>query len=132
MPAAEKLGANVNNAVAIGYCFGGAVVLEQARSGAHLKAFVTFHGGLASPEGQDYSKTSGEVVVFHGTADTSVTMDHFASLAMSLEKAGVAHEMVTYSGAPHAFTVFGSDRYHQIADEKSWDRFIDILKDTLR
>ena len=57
---ATTRGANADNAVAMGYCFGGAAVLELARSGADLKGFVTFHGGLATPEGQDYSRTKGD------------------------------------------------------------------------
>jgi dienelactone hydrolase len=48
-----------------------------------------------------------------------------------LEKAGVAHEMVTYSGAPHAFTVLGSERYHEEADKQSWRRFLTFLDETL-
>lgn len=67
---AKLKGANIHNAVAIGYCFGGAAVLELARSGADLKGFVTFHGCLATPEGQNYKITKGKVLVFHGTADT--------------------------------------------------------------
>jgi len=128
--AARSKGANVDNAVAIGYCFGGAVVLELARSGADFKGFVTFHGGLTTPDGQDYSNTKGNVLVLHGTADTAVTMKDFASLAVQLEKAGVPHEMITYSGAPHAFTVFGSPRYHETADKKSWERFKGYLRET--
>ena len=54
---AQSNGANIKNAIAIGYCFGGAAVLELARAGAELKGFVTFHGGLNTPTGQDYSKT---------------------------------------------------------------------------
>jgi len=53
---AKDKGANVTNAVGIGYCFGGTALLEMARSGADLKGFVIFHGGLATPEGQDYKK----------------------------------------------------------------------------
>ena len=67
----------------------------------------------------------------HGTADTNVTMDQFAKLALELEEKGVAHEMVTYGGAPHAFTVFGTDRYRQYADYKSWKRFGEFLAETL-
>lgn len=129
---ARGQGANVDNAVAMGYCFGGAVVLEYARSGADLKGFVTFHGGLTTPDGQDYSDTRGEVLVFHGTADSAVTMDDFARLAQQLEKQSVGHEMITYSGAPHAFTVFGSERYREDADRKSWDRFLEVLQAWLR
>ena len=115
--------------VAMGYCFGGAAVLEFARSGVELAAFVTFHGGLTTPEGQDYSNTKGKLLVLHGTADSSVTMEHFASLAVQLEEQGIPHEMISYSGAPHAFTVFGSDRYREDADKKSWKRFTEFLQE---
>jgi len=128
---AKRLGGNTNNAIAMGYCFGGAAVLEFARSGADLKGFVTFHGGLTTPEGQDYSATKGSVLILHGTADSNITMEHFATLATELEQAGVKHEMTTYSGAPHAFTVFGSNRYQKAADEKSWLRFKLYLQEVL-
>jgi len=128
---AKAMGANVDNAVAIGYCFGGAVVLEFARSGVELKGFVSFHGGLTTPEDQDYSQTRGNILVLHGTADAAVSMQDFANLAVELEKTQITHEMVTYSGAPHAFTVFGSTRYREDADKKSWRRFSEYLKETL-
>jgi len=119
----------VKKAVAAGYCFGGAAVLELARAGADLREFVTFHGGLSTPEGQDYSSARGRVLVLHGTADSAVTMDQFAALARELEAAGVPHEMTTYGGAKHAFTVFGGDRYDGNADKMSWRRFTAFLED---
>ena len=128
---ARDKGIDTTNGVAMGYCFGGAVVLELARSGADMKGFVPFHGGLTTPEGQDYSKTKGVLLVLHGTADTSVTMEDFANLAEELESAKVGHEMITYAGAPHAFTVFGSPRYREDADRKSWQRFLGFLQETL-
>ena len=128
---AKSKGANVHNAVAMGYCFGGAAVLEFARSGADLKGFVTFHGGLRTPAGQDYSKTKGKLLILHGTADTNITMDQFAKLAIELEEKGVSHEMITYGGAPHGFTVFGTKRYREGADKKSWKRFTVFLTETL-
>jgi dienelactone hydrolase len=128
---AKLLGGNTQNAVTMGYCFGGAAVLEFARSGADLKGFVTFHGGLSTPEGQDYSETKGKLLILHGTADTNITMDQFAKLASELEDKGVVHEMITYSGAPHAFTVFGSKRYREDADKKSWQRFAEFLTEVL-
>ena len=124
---AKAQGARVDNAVVAGYCFGGAAVLEWARSGADLKGFATFHGGLKTPEGQDYSKTRGEILIMHGTADTAITMDQFAALAQELEAAGIPHEMISYGGAPHAFTVFGGERYRETADKKSWERFQEFL-----
>jgi dienelactone hydrolase len=129
---AKAQGLNTGNTVIAGYCFGGAAVLEFARSGTDLKGFVTFHGGLETPEGQDYSSAKGKYLILHGTADNSVTMDHFAALAKELEANHVEHEMITYSGAPHAFTVFDTDRYRKDADKKSWQRFTEFLSDILQ
>jgi dienelactone hydrolase len=129
---AQSQGADTGNAVAMGYCFGGAAVLEFARSGADMKGFVTFHGGLKTPEGQDYSKAKGKFLILHGTADTAVSMQDFATLANELEVKGVSNEMITYGGAPHAFTVFGGDRYRADADKKSWKRFTEFLDETLK
>lgn len=129
---ARSMGANVNKAIVMGYCFGGTAALEMARSGADLKGFVSFHGHLAIPEGQDYSSIKGSVLVLHGTADASVSMEDFAKLATAMETKGVKHEMITYSGAPHAFTVFGTDNYREDADKKSWQRFTQYLTETLK
>jgi dienelactone hydrolase len=86
---------------------------------------------LETPEGQNYSKATGFVLVMHGTADTHITMDQFAELARQLESFLVEHEMITYGGARHAFTVYGEDRYDKDADEKSWARFLEFLDATL-
>ncbi|ELR66470.1 dienelactone hydrolase family protein [Photobacterium marinum] len=125
---ADSLGANTELTVAMGYCFGGAAVLEMARSGAEMKGFVTFHGGLKTPQGQDYSKTKSSLLILHGAADQAISMEDFVALSRELEKASVENEMIVYSGAPHAFTVYGSDSYRQVADYKSWQRFLSYLK----
>ncbi len=132
LSAAKEKGADVTNVVVAGYCFGGAAALEFARSGVDLRGFATFHGGLATPEGQNYLAAKGEILIMHGTADAAITMDQFTALATELHTAGVAHEMITYGGAPHAFTVFGSDRYREDADGKSWRRFLQFLEDKLK
>ncbi|CAK4073921.1 dienelactone hydrolase [Vibrio variabilis] len=125
---AASLGGNADNVVVMGYCFGGAAVLESARAGMKAKGFVTFHGGLSTPEGQNYQSTTAPILVLHGTADSAIPMSQFAQLATELETQKIAHEMITYSGAPHAFTVFGSDRYRADADKKSWQRFGEFLQ----
>jgi dienelactone hydrolase len=132
LAAAGSKGAGTDNAVAMGYCFGGAAVLEWARAGAPLKGFATFHGGLKTPAGQSYANAAGKILILHGSADEAITLDQFADLAKELEAAGVTHEMITYSGAPHAFTVFGTPRYQETADKNSWKRFTDFLADTLK
>lgn len=131
LDAAAAQGGNINNAVTIGYCFGGSVALEFARSGAPMKGFVSFHGGLATPEGQDYKSTNGSILIIHGSADKVVPMSQFAALTEELETSGIDHEMITYSGARHAFSVIGSQRYHEEADKKSWQRFRQYLAQTL-
>ena len=125
----EARKSNPGEAVVMGYCFGGAASLELARSGQakDIAGYATFHGGLQTPEGQSYPANTPPLLIAHGGADTSITMDHVAALSKELEKAGVTYEMRVYSGAPHAFTVFGSERYRKTADEHSWDAFSDFL-----
>lgn len=132
LDAAQARGLNVDNCVAMGYCFGGTAVLEFARSGADMQGWVTFHGGLALPEGQDYSRTKGQILTLHGSADSHVTMEHFSKMVEDLEKAGIPNEMITYGGAPHGWTVFDSGAYREDADKKSWKRFSEFLEAVLK
>lgn len=120
-------------AVVMGYCFGGAAVLEMARSGQAegVAGYATFHGGLATPEGQSYPASTPPLLIAHGGADTAITMEEVAGLSQELEATGVTYEIQVYSGAPHAFTVFGSDRYRERADMESWQAFQDFLADNL-
>jgi len=120
-------------AVVMGYCFGGAASLELARSGKakDIAGYATFHGGLKTPDGQSYPADTPPLLIAHGGADAAIPMDHVAALSKELEKAGVTYEMQVYSGAPHAFTVFGSNRYRKTADEQSWDAFSDFLSSHL-
>jgi dienelactone hydrolase len=116
-------------AVVIGYCFGGAAALELARSGRAegIKGYVTFHGGLATPEGESYPASTPPLLILHGGADTSITMADVAALSRELEAVKVPYEIQVYSGAPHAFTNFTSDSYRKDADEKSWAAFTEFL-----
>ena len=126
--AGQQQGNNVREGVTMGYCFGGTVALELARSSFPQKAFVPFHGGLETPSAQNYNKTTGEILVFHGSADEAVPFEDFATLNKTLETAKVAHEMISYSGARHAFTDFNNpDRYDARADERSWNRYLYFL-----
>jgi dienelactone hydrolase len=119
--------------VVMGYCFGGAAALELARSGKAegISGYTSFHGGLATPPGQTYPSSTPPILIAHGGADTSVTMEDVAALSKELESAGVPYEIQIYSGAPHGFTQFGSDRYQKQADERSWDAFLNFLATNL-
>ena len=110
-----------DNIVMQGYCFGGAAVLEAARAGADLDGFVSFHGGLDLPEGQDYSGVQAPIMLFHGSADPVSGMDALATLLNDLQEAGVEHGAEVFGGARHSFTVYGSDDYDLQADRGSWD-----------
>ncbi len=119
----------VDEMIVTGYCFGGAVALEMARSDMADMAngFATFHGGLTTPEGQSWDGDEPPVLVLHGGADTSITMQDVATFATELEEAGTTYTVEVYSGAPHAFTVFGSDSYQDRADAASWEAFSSFL-----
>jgi dienelactone hydrolase len=121
------------SAVVMGYCFGGAAVLELARSekAEDVKGYVSFHGGLTTPPGQSYPANTPPILIAHGGADTSVKMEDVAKLSAELEAAHAPYEIEVYSGAPHAFTVFGSDRYQKRADELSWAAFTRFLGEQL-
>lgn len=129
LDAAKKQGAKTDKQAAMGYCFGGAAALELARAKNELKGFASFHGGLGTPDGQSYANTQGKIIIFHGTADTAITMSDFANLANELEAAKIPNEMISYGGAPHGFTVFGSPAYREEADKQSWKRFLSFLEE---
>jgi len=127
LDAARSLEGVPQDAVAMGYCFGGAAVLEMARAGADVSGFVSFHGGLGTPEGQDYGATDAPVLILHGSADPVSGMADLAALLDALQGAGVPHEAQVYGGARHSYTVWGSDDYDVEADDKSWTALTDFL-----
>jgi len=124
---AAAIDAGINSAtnrekiVIIGYCFGGAATLEAARAGLKADGFVSFHGGLKTPDGQDYSQTTAPVLVLHGSADPVSGMEDVAALINQLKDANVPHDAQIFGGARHSFTVQGSRDYDAQADQKSWD-----------
>ncbi len=119
------------NMVIVGYCFGGAAVLETARAGADLNGFVSFHGGLGTPQGQSYEDARGPVQLFHGSADPVSGMADLATLLDELQAAGVPHGAQVFGGARHSFTVHGSRDYDLAADRGSWQGLLAFLNETL-
>lgn len=124
---------------AIGYCFGGTGVLELARSGADVKAVVSFHGGLDSPTPKDGSKIKCKVLVLHGADDPFVPAQDLAAFEAEMKSAGVSYQLVKYPGAVHAFThkMAGTDNskgvaYHAEADVKSWLAMKEFLAASLK
>ncbi|CUX81400.1 MAG: putative hydrolase [Roseibaca calidilacus] len=113
--------------VIAGYCFGGAAALEAARAGMDMAGFVSFHGGLETPEGQDYSATPAPVMVLHGSADPVSGMAELATLMDELQAAEVPHEARIFGGARHSFTVPGSRDFDETANAGAQAAFREFL-----
>jgi dienelactone hydrolase len=116
-----------NKLAAIGFCFGGSTVLELARSGADLKGFVSFHGGLSTPQPADSGAIKGTVLVLHGADDPHVKSADVLAFQEEMRKAGADWQMNIYGNAVHSFTnpAAGNDKsrgsaYNKKAAERSW------------
>jgi dienelactone hydrolase len=112
---------------AIGYCFGGAVALELARSGADLAGVVTFHGVLSTPRPEDARNIKGKVLVLTGADDPMVSPEQVVAFEKEMRDAHVNWQVNSYGGAVHGFTnpANGTDpsrgiAYNAQADRRSW------------
>jgi dienelactone hydrolase len=119
---------------AIGYCFGGALVLELARSGADVKAVVAFHPGLVSTRPEDARNIVGKVLVCIGADDPIVTPDQRAAFEEEMQAAGVDWRMNLYGGTRHSFTHPLADRaglpglqYHALNADRAWRAMLDLF-----
>jgi dienelactone hydrolase len=130
--------AEVNSAktAAIGYCFGGSVVLELARSGADVKGVVSFHGGLNTPTPADAKNIKSQVLVCHGAEDPLVPQTEVSAFIKEMQEGGVNWELVQYGKTVHAFTNPANDgkanpaaKYDAKADKHSWDSMKDLFSD---
>ncbi len=89
---------------AIGFCFGGSAVLELARTGTPLQAFVSFHGSLDSTTLANSDKIQGSVLVLHGDADPFVPPSEVRAFEEAMRKTNVDWELVSFGGVVHSFT----------------------------
>lgn len=87
-----------------GFCFGGCCSLELARSGAPLKAAISFHGTLDTPNPADAANITGAVLVLHGAADPLVPKEQLPAFEQEMTAANVDWQLVSYGGACHSFT----------------------------
>ena len=123
---------------AIGYCFGGAVVLGMARAGADLKAVGTFHGALATQTPAQPGAVKAKLLIQAGTADPMVTADAVTAFEKEMTDAHADFRVIRYPGAKHSFTkpdaakhgVAGLE-YNAEADKKSWAELIKFFKANL-
>ena len=122
---------NPDKIAAIGYCFGGGIVLHAARIGEDLAGVVSFHGSLDSKKPAAKGGVKAPMLVINGAADPFVSPEQIEAFKAEMKQAGADMQFVSLEGAKHAFTNPGATElgkkfelpleYNQGADEKSWD-----------
>ncbi|MBA4372974.1 MAG: dienelactone hydrolase [Thermodesulfovibrio sp.] len=125
---------------AIGYCFGGGIVLNMARQGADLKGVASFHGSFAAVKPALPGAVKAKVLVLHGEDDKFVTAEQIAAFRQEMKAAGADLNFISYPGAVHSFTNPDADMYakkfnlplgyNAEADKKSWaelKKFLEMI-----
>jgi len=122
---------------AIGYCFGGSVVLEMARMGEDLDGVVSFHGSLGGL-GPVSAPVKAKILVAHGADDPFTTAEQIDQFKHDMDTAGADYRFISYPGAKHSFTNPEADSvgkkfglplaYNAAADAASWQAMQDFFK----
>ena len=129
-----------NHIAAIGYCFGGAVVLHMARFGVDLDGVASFHGNLATQTPAKKGEMKAQVLALHGADDLLVPKEQVEAFKAEMEAAEVDFTFIEFPNAKHAFTNEGATAkgeehglplaYNKEADEQSWqelERFLEEI-----
>ena len=124
---------------AIGYCFGGGIVLEMARHGLDLRGVASFHGMLGTKTPAKKGDVKARLLVLQGGDDPFVPKEQVDAFQAEMKKAGARFELIEYPGAKHAFTNPDADEngkkfsipiaYNKDADQKSWAALTTFLKE---
>jgi dienelactone hydrolase len=127
-----------NNIAAIGYCFGGGIVLNMARMGTDLKAVVSFHGSLQPISPAEPDNVKGFILVCNGADDPFTTQEQIDAFKTEMNDAGVQYKFINYEGAKHSFTNPDADNlgakfnlplaYNEKADKESWEEMKSVFK----
>lgn len=105
---------------AIGFCYGGKVVLDLARTGAELKAVAIFHAANVAPRKEgDAQNIQAELLVLHGELDSMLSLDAIAAFKQEMHAAQVTHEVIVFEGAKHGFS-------NTLADERAKANNVDL------
>ncbi len=124
---------------AIGYCFGGGMVLHMAKTSGDLSAVVSFHGSLAS---KDHAPLKGsiksKILVLNAADDPFVTAEQIKLFKHEMQNAEADYEFINYPGVKHSFTNPEANEYakrfnmplayNSDADKDSWQRMDMLLK----
>jgi dienelactone hydrolase len=119
---------------AIGYCFGGGIVLAMARQGLDLDAVVSFHGSIATQQPAAPGAVKARLLVLNGEDDGMVTADQIAAFKKEMTAARAKFEFVSLPHAKHSFTNPDADKvgmaalaYNAEADQASWDKMLKLF-----
>lgn len=132
-----------NHIAAIGYCFGGGILLNMARMGTDIDGVVSYHGSLATSKPAKAGDIKTQIRVFNGADDPMVKPEDVTAFKQEMDAAGVNYRFINYPGAKHSFTNPDADSfgkkfnlplaYNEEADKDSWEQtqvfFKEIFKD---
>ncbi len=120
---------------AIGYCFGGTVVLTMAQLNIDLKGVVSFHGGLPT-EKIATGPIKAKILVCHGADDPLISQEQIQIFQNNMREAGADWQFIAYGGAKHSFTNPDADKrelsalgYHRSADKRSWKAMLTLFQE---
>ena len=132
---------DVSNLGAIGYCFGGSMVLNAAKLGIPFKGIVSFHGGLAGVPAEKGILKS-RILVCHGGSDQFISSDDITKFKSNLVEVKASYTFLVYENATHAFsnpdaTEIGKKfnipiAYNEIADKKSWSDMVIFFNEVFK
>jgi dienelactone hydrolase len=124
---------------AIGYCFGGGIVLNMARQGVDLKGVGSFHGSLVPVQPIRLGVVKARILVLNGDADQFTTPEQIAAFKKEMEAAKVDYRFISYPNAMHSFTNPDADKiakkfnmpigYNAEADRRSWEEMQRFLNE---
>ena len=127
---------------AIGYCFGGGIVLNMARQSVDLKGVASFHGNLAAIKPARPGSIKAKILVLNGGADSFTTPQQIADFKKEMDAAGADYRFISYTGAMHSFTNPEADElarkfkmpiaYNADADKQSWEELQKFLKEIFK
>ncbi|MFA5984176.1 MAG: dienelactone hydrolase family protein [Methylococcaceae bacterium] len=118
---------------AIGFCFGGLCALDLARTGAALKAVVSFHGLLGAPNNLQDTQIQAKLLVLHGHDDPMVKPEQVLAFEQEMTAAGADWQVHSYGHTVHAFTNPSADNpqfgtvYNPVAARRSWLAMSNLL-----
>ena len=123
---------------AVGYCFGGTLVLELARGGADLKGVVGMHPGLTTRRPKDSRNINGKVLVCIGSEDSLIPIEQRVAFESEMRAAGIDWTMIVHGGVQHSFTHPRSGQaglpglaYDADSDRRSWRAMLELFDEVL-